>query len=386
MERQTKPNIWPDDSYYSQTLGSRKFLAIGVLPFFQEDWFFLSGASLIIVILVVVVIVLFFVVRRQSRQLKETQAKANQITPGSEPTSAPAPALPADESPTVPSAAVMDLEAMQPSTPPKIIPGVETQPAAGERPANINWQIAGATDVGRKRELNEDNMILIEAEIFDGLPCGLYVVADGMGGHAHGEVASQLTIETIQAQFSEEALGQPPYETWFNEAIQAANEAVIAHQNDKDSDKKMGSTLVMALIADGQAHLANVGDSRAYHMTNDSMTQVSVDHSLVERLIEIGQITREEARTHKQRNVIYSTIGDSKAKLKVGLYHIDLNPGDRLLLCSDGLSGMLTDEQILNINRSHVSPTEACHTLIKAANAAGGEDNITAILIEMDVK
>ena len=145
----------------------------------------------------------------------------------------------------------------------------------------------------------------------------------------------------------------------------------------------MGSTLIMALVTEGQAHIANVGDSRAYHLNNAGIKQISTDHSLVERLIQIGQLTRDEARTHKQKNVIYNTVGD-KLEMEVGLYQVVLQPGDRLLLCSDGLSGMITDEEILEISRSRPNPAEACKALIEAAKKAGGYDNITAIIVQMD--
>ncbi|NJN98261.1 MAG: serine/threonine-protein phosphatase [Anaerolineales bacterium] len=144
----------------------------------------------------------------------------------------------------------------------------------------------------------------------------------------------------------------------------------------------MGSTLVMALIADQQAHIANVGDSRAYRISQAGIEQISVDHSLVERLVQIGQLTREEARTHKQKNVIYSTIGD-KPDMDVSFYHVPLQPGDRLLLCSDGLCGMITDDEILAISRSQSDPAAACRSLIEAAKRAGGHDNITAIIVQM---
>lgn len=256
----------------------------------------------------------------------------------------------------------------------------DTLPASGQRPANIGWQIAGLSDTGLRRELNEDSMVMLEADA----PCGLYVVADGMGGHEAGEIASGLTVQTIQRHFME----NPPSPTgsvdeWLKSAVAAANEAVLAQQGSRTEDRKMGSTLVMALVMDGQAHIANVGDSRAYIVNNTSIRQISVDHSLVERLVQIGQLTREEARTHKQKNVIYSTVGD-KEDMEIGLYHVKLQPGDRLLLCSDGLSGMLTDEEIQVISRNRPEPASACKSLIEAAKMAGGHDNITAIIVQMD--
>jgi len=256
-----------------------------------------------------------------------------------------------------------------------------TLPISGQRPAGVRWEIAGLTDVGLKRELNEDNLLMLEAETPNGL-LGLYAVADGMGGHEKGEVASQLTLNTIQTQFAQQPPATP-FDNWLREVAVAANKIVMARQDSSNPDKKMGSTLVMALFTEQDIHIANVGDSRAYHLTGDSITQITEDHSLVERLVQIGQITREEARHHRQKNVIYNTIGD-KENLQVSLYDLFLAPSDRLLLCSDGLCGMLTDEQILEISQNYLAPADACKELVQAAKNAGGLDNITAIVIEMN--
>jgi protein phosphatase len=289
----------------------------------------------------------------------------------------------ADEVETIPTAPV-EIEDVAATSPSLRAIAVEREPdvlpASGQRPANIGWQIAGLSDTGLRRELNEDNLMMLEADP----PCGLYVVADGMGGHDAGEIASQLTVQTIQQHFMEHTpTPGASAEEWLKSAVMAANQTVLAKQGDRTEEKKMGSTLVMALVMEGQAHIANVGDSRAYLLNSAGIRQISVDHSLVERLVQIGQLTREEARTHKQKNVIYSTIGD-KPDMEVGLYHINLQPGDRLLLCSDGLSGMLTDEEILTISRNYPEPAAACKALIEAAKMAGGHDNITAIMVQMN--
>lgn len=257
----------------------------------------------------------------------------------------------------------------------------DTLPASGERPAQIKWRIAGLSDTGLRRELNEDNLVMLEKD----KPMGLYVVADGMGGHDAGEVASDLTIKAVHYYFDEHAPADGvPLDEWLKNAAAAANKVVLAQQGDREEERKMGSTLVMALVTEGQAHIANVGDSRAYRLTSDSIEQISIDHSLVERLVQIGQLTREEARVHKQKNVIYSTIGD-KEEMEIGLYQTDLQPGDRLLLCSDGLSGMLTDDEILQLSRAYpADPAATCKALVEAAKMAGGHDNITALIVEMD--
>jgi protein phosphatase len=259
-----------------------------------------------------------------------------------------------------------------------------TLPTSGIRPANIGWQVAALTDVGLKRELNEDNLMMIEGEMAGAGPYGLYVVADGLGGHEAGEVASQLTVNTIQQHHANHppTPADAPYEAWLKSAIIAANEVVLKNQKADSGNNKMGSTLVMALVVDHHAHIINVGDSRAYRLNSDIIEQISIDHSLVERLVQIGQITRDEARTHKQRNVIYSIIGE-KEKLEIGYYHVTLQPGDRLLLCSDGLSGMVTDEKLLAISRHEPDPARATQTMILAAKQGGGHDNITAIIVQM---
>jgi serine/threonine protein phosphatase PrpC len=259
----------------------------------------------------------------------------------------------------------------------------DTLPVSGQRPAGIGWQIAGLTDVGLKRQLNEDNLLMAESTRTNQTPLGLYVVADGLGGHQGGEVASELTIEAIHRHFTEHLPeAESSFKDWLTEAANAANRAVLARQDDPDTIKKMGSTLVMALVTGEKAYLANVGDSRGYRLTAKTIEQVTVDHSLVERLVQIGQLTRDEARTHKNRNVVYNTIGD-KPNLEVSLYQTPLEPGDRLLLCSDGLSGMVTDEHLLKISQNQPDPANACQLMVKAAKTAGGTDNITVIIVQM---
>jgi len=249
--------------------------------------------------------------------------------------------------------------------------------------ANDIWQVAGITDVGMKRDHNEDSWGMAEYKANRKKACGLYVVADGMGGHAGGEVASQITVDTVKTEFD----SHPPttennFETWLRETAEMANQAVIAKQATQTQREKMGSTLVMALICDGKTYIANVGDSRAY-LLNSEIRRITNDHSLVERLVELGQITPEEARHHPQRNVIYSTMGDPE-KMHVDVFTEPLKPGDRLLLCSDGLSTMIEDNDILSISKSYTDPAKACQSMIEIANANGGKDNITAVIIQMN--
>jgi len=349
-------------------------------------------AGVIVGIILIFVLIAFFLLplsRRARRQKQKQQATTAETRPASP--AVPAEAAQKEESEaekTVPSAppASQETEETVPSM--LQIASVQeplTTPISGERPANIGWKIAGLTDVGLRRELNEDNLIMIEGNMEKLGPYGLYVVADGLGGHEAGEVASQLTVEAVKKQHAHNppTAQIAPFEEWLKDTINMANESVLQHQKGENNEtSKMGSTLVMALVVGTKAHITNVGDSRAYHLNSQGIKQISVDHSLVERLVQIGQITREEARTHKQRNVIYSIIGE-KRKLEIGYYHVSLNPGDRLLLCSDGLSGMVSDEELYRISQHEADPAKASQLMVEAAKQAGGHDNITAIIVQM---
>ena len=260
------------------------------------------------------------------------------------------------------------------------------------RPASYDVRVGRLTDVGQARQLNEDSLLTLEAgQVHRSVsrPIGLYVVADGAGGHAAGDVASGIAVRAIARQAIEGLFPQhvdesPPsvdVAAWLRNAIQRANEAV--HRQRALTLTDMGTVLVMAVILDGEAHIAHVGDSRAYLINDARITQLTVDHSLVQRLIETGQIKPEEARTHQNRNVIYKMIGD-RPKIDPDVQRVALAAGDRLLLCSDGLSGYVDDADIHHIVTSSTSPQDACQRLIDAANQAGGPDNITAVLAQID--
>ena len=261
------------------------------------------------------------------------------------------------------------------------------------RPTTYDLRVGRLTDIGHHRQLNEDSLLTLDiGQVHRSVsrPIGVYVVADGAGGHAAGDVASGIAIRVIArqalegllAQGIDEAPSQVDVPSWLRSVIEAANEAV--HHQRAVARTDMGTVLVMAVILDGEAHIAHVGDSRAYLVTGDDITQLTVDHSLVQRLVDTGQITREEARTHENRNVIYKMIGD-RPKIEPDVKRIALAPGDRLLLCSDGLCQYVADDDIHRIILSAPSPQEACQRLIDAANQAGGLDNITVILIQIDV-
>ena len=256
------------------------------------------------------------------------------------------------------------------------------------RPESLDLRVGRLTDVGVQRQLNEDSLCTMELvwnNQSKNTSVGVYVVADGMGGHEGGEVASGLTIKAIMqvasdALFTPTTKGKAPdYDAWLTKAVEVANTAV--YERSQQSRNDMGTTVVLALMIEDEAHIAHVGDSRAYHITADHIKQITTDHSLVERLVTTGQISREEARFHPQSNVIYRTIGD-KARIEVDRTSAHIAPGEYLLLCSDGLSGMVTDERIHQIVVQSVTPQSACAELVNAANLAGGDDNITVIIIK----
>ncbi len=260
------------------------------------------------------------------------------------------------------------------------------------RPTSYDLRVGRLSDVGQVRQINEDSLLTLEVGRVHrsiGSPIGLYVVADGMGGHSAGDVASGLAIHALAQHATETLLpneldnrsGKFDIEAWLREAIAIANNTV--HEQRQLAGTNMGTTLVMAFIVNSVAHLANVGDSRAYLINAAGIKQLTVDHSLVQRLVDLKQLTPEEARTDNRKNVIYKNLGD-RPGVEPDISRISLEPGDQLLLCTDGLCGYVEDDRMLAIIRSAHSPQEACRQLIDEANANGGPDNITAVIVQME--
>jgi PPM family protein phosphatase len=223
-----------------------------------------------------------------------------------------------------------------------------------------------ATDVGRVREGNEDAYLVDDA-------MGLVAVADGMGGHRAGEVASATALEALRSAITH---GRP-----LRESMEDANEAVFTKSLTDEELRGMGTTLTAAtLVTGGTVLVGHVGDSRAYLLHDGELRQVTVDHSLVEELVREGRLTADEAAVHPQRSIITRALGVD-ASVEVDVYPVELAPGDRLLLCSDGLTGMVQVETIAATLRREEDPARAAAALIDAANVAGGEDNITAVVV-----
>lgn len=256
--------------------------------------------------------------------------------------------------------------------------------------AAIDYEVGRRTDVGMIRSLNEDSLLTIETTRIQqsiSHPLGVFVVADGMGGHAAGEIASGAIVNAIAQQAAIELMpGQiaqganKDRSDWLRKAVENANKKVYEMRKTAGTD--MGSTLVSAVLDGQTAYLTHVGDSRAYLVNEKEIRQLTTDHSLVERLVATKQITRAEARHHPQRNVIYRTVGD-KTQLELEILVQQFQVGSYLLLCSDGMSGMVEDKVMQSIILEAPSPQKACDALIEAANAAGGEDNISVIVVKV---
>ncbi|MGH2597237.1 MAG: Stp1/IreP family PP2C-type Ser/Thr phosphatase [Actinomycetota bacterium] len=223
-----------------------------------------------------------------------------------------------------------------------------------------------ATDIGRVRERNEDSF-LVEPP--------LYAVADGMGGHRGGGVASELALEKVEELFHDgrSSLG---------EMVHAANRAVFERSMADRKVMGMGTTLTAATIDDEGVHLAHVGDSRAYLLRAGAFRQLTDDHTLVNRMVKAGEITREEAEVHPHRNVVTRSIG-TEPEVEVDQDDVPVIDGDRFLLCSDGLTGTVAEPQIQAILEATPQPQDAADRLIKAANRAGGIDNITVVVLDI---
>lgn len=225
---------------------------------------------------------------------------------------------------------------------------------------------AAATDVGRVREGNEDAFLVLDP---------LFVVADGMGGARGGEVASNLAVDTIRRLFERS-------EGSLTEQVEEANRTVFERSQQDREVSGMGTTLTAALVEGGRARLAHVGDSRAYLFRDGELHLVTEDHTLVRRMVQEGEISAEEAETHPHRNILTRVLGvDGAVVVDEGL--LDLREGDRILLCTDGLSGMVGAGEIAAILSGTRDPQEAADRLVAAANRAGGVDNITAVILDV---
>ncbi len=248
----------------------------------------------------------------------------------------------------------------------------------------FNLVVAQRTDIGRKRTSNEDNLTSYVPGDNDALQArgALFVVSDGMGGHSHGEVASELAVQKVKEYYYQDLQNDIP--TALKDAIKQANVAIYeaneAVRTPGANDFVMGATCVAAVLHDKTLYAANVGDSRVYVLHEGDLRQVTRDHSLVAQLVEQGEITPAEARTHEKRNQIYRALG--LPEVEVDIFTEPVQEGDTLILCTDGLSGVIEDEDLHAIVE-HYDPEESVKHLIARANEAGGPDNVTAIVVRV---
>ena len=249
-------------------------------------------------------------------------------------------------------------------------------------------KIGYKTDKGKFRERNEDAYFVDQTK-------RLFIVADGMGGYQGGEIASHLAVQTISkflspsspASFLEKTSERKELHKSVLKAIQQsiaeANEEIHRKASEESQLNGMGTTIVLALFCNDLVYISHVGDSRAYLIRNNTIKQLTKDHSLVTELIKKGVISKEEAQNHHLRNIITRALGKEK-DLKVDIIPLSYKKGDYLLLCTDGLTDVVEDEEIKDIILKAKEPVKACNRLVNSANRRGGKDNVTVIIIKMD--
>jgi protein phosphatase len=231
----------------------------------------------------------------------------------------------------------------------------------------VNVTVGASTDVGRTREGNEDGYLAKEP---------LFAVADGMGGHRAGEVASNLALETLAEVAPDEDAHS------LADRVRAANRVVHQHASEDAELEGMGTTLTALWLDGDEALLAHVGDSRAYLCRDGELSMITEDHTLVQRMVREGKLTRDEADHHPQRSILTRALGVD-AEVDVDDFTVELRPGDRILLCTDGLTSMIGEDRIAEILADNPDPQAAADALIVAANEAGGQDNITAVVLDL---
>lgn len=275
----------------------------------------------------------------------------------------------------------------------------------------ISLEAASLTDLGRERPINEDRAWLQMYTSTDGDPVGLFVVCDGVGGSQGGEVASHWAVEAVRRELSPlftppdpratvllergeveaAVLGTPitrltpvqKLENYVRQAVLKANDVVYEITRQKPDAADAGTTITLTLVTGNRAIIGNVGDSRTYLLRDKRLRQITHDHSLVATLVSTGQIRPEEAFIHPQRNLIFRSLG-SKKEVEVDTFMQILEGGDSLMLCSDGLWEMIQDEGVIaKILLDAPSPQVACEKLVEAANRAGGQDNISVIVVRV---
>ncbi len=235
----------------------------------------------------------------------------------------------------------------------------------------------GITDVGSKRRVNQDVVYTTDSRIGN-LP-NLYIVADGMGGERAGDYASAKSVETVVEQITNSKESEPV--KILEQAIQSANQIIYLESKNDARKAGMGTTLVIATVIEDHLYIANVGDSRLYVATYTKLLQITKDHSVVAELVRTGELDEDDARTDRRKNMITRAVG-AEAKINPDYFDVALKGGEHILLCSDGLTNMVEDREILSVLTSDDSIENRAKTLISTANKNGGKDNISVIIVE----
>jgi protein phosphatase len=265
--------------------------------------------------------------------------------------------------------------------------------------APVRFELAARTDLGRTRDHNEDTFLCADlttdhTDFLDhgrgvvGPKGALFLVADGMGGAAAGEIASAMAADIIFQQLREtwtrnQGDSAEEFILRIKEAVEVANERIHSYAAEHRDSRGMGTTATVVGVFGGRLHLAQVGDSRAYLIRGGQAAQLTKDQSLMQRLIDAGELTEEQAAQSERRNIILQALGPD-AQIRVDVSYQDLARGDYLVLCSDGLSGQVKREEIGSVVEASASVEEACERLISTANERGGPDNITAVVVRFD--
>jgi protein phosphatase len=241
----------------------------------------------------------------------------------------------------------------------------------------VHFSCAARTDVGVVRSGNEDNFLMLADR-------GIFIVADGMGGHAAGEVASEMAVRIVAEELGQyRGLSDEELATRMHNAIRKANEAIFSRTLSEHDKRGMGTTLTALVLLPDRYLIGQVGDSRAYLLRGDRLRQITKDHSYVQEQVDAGLLTPEQARVHPYSNVITRCVG-AGMEVTPDIYFGSLESEDLLLLASDGLTGMLEDEQLRRLLKSDGGPQRSVDQMIAEANRRGGLDNITAIVIRIE--
>ena len=272
----------------------------------------------------------------------------------------------------------------------KKVPVVKSAEATNISQEGLSFLVGKGSHIGKKREHNEDSFFTLECTLKQNgeiVPFGLFIIADGMGGHQAGDVASALATRVVAHSLMHQVYLPFLRDEEKDSSRRPINEALIEALSDAslavyEAVSGAGTTLTAALVVGTHAYIGHVGDSRAYLVTEKGLQQITQDHSLVAKLIELGQATPEEAMTHPQRNLLYRALGRG-GSIEVDTYFQLFPAGSQLLLCSDGLWGAVPEREIAAIIAAAPAPQIACRKLIEAAITHGGDDNITAILIAL---